>query len=299
MRLTVLWNLCILHTVSGVQVNAGVLLTVRDYSYLKEESLVYQHRRLGGNESTSSWISHSGIHQRQLIIEIGLIVGYILLAIGILCIIMPWILSWKTTRNGIFRSQHNLYLRNSADCTESILIPPIDKEEIRIVLDEYERITAQLHNWSATDFTRCQTIKPVFKNTRPVVTPFVRKSSTLSPNNKSLEHIAKPTISDDVFVEKSTAFRSKVNLSTLSGLEEVDSRSEDDKSRNSPDIGRGLSFYKKDGKFQIYRSKRKLEKFGSRSTNTSTSAGRLSIQLGSNRLPGHFCTDSTGFQFIF
>jgi len=300
MWLTVLPSLCILRMVSGVQVDVGGLLTARDWPYPTKESLVYQYRRLGRNESTSLVNSHSDIHLRQLIIEIGVIVGFILLALGILCIIMSWVLSWKNARDGIPQSQGKPDPGKSILRTESILVPPMDAEEIQSVLEEYERITAQLQNWSATDFTKCKTIKAVFKDTRPVVTPFVRKSFKLPGNNKrSTEPIVKTTIFDDVFDEKRTASGSMVNLSILSGIEEVDSRSKSDKRLNSLDIGKALWFNKKEGKFQISRNKQEMENMSSELTITSPSARRPPIQLGSNSIPRQLSSRSGGFQVIF
>jgi len=259
---TVLFNLYLVFTVTGRWVDEQGLLTIKDWSYPSEESLVYWHRRLAGNESASSMNSHSGIQLHHLITEIGVIVAYTLIALGILLIIFSWIYPWMAAETEIYTSQ--VSVRKSAIfCTDSALLTPIDGEEIQSVLVDYERITAQLNKNHAMDFARCKSVSVVFKNTKPVVTPFVRKSHTLpSSSNGGAEILTKPIITDDVFDENGTASDSSTNLCALPGLEGFDiSRSKDDISFESPRIRKALSFYiMSEGTFEISRGKQKLPK---------------------------------------
>merc|ERR550534_2873944 len=117
--------------------------------------------------------SRSDIQNHHVITEIGAIVSYTFIALGILHIIFSWIHPWKTAEE-IHASKPSVAWRSSIFRTESIIVPPIDKEEIKRVLAEYERISAQLLSNDLRDFTRCNSVSAVFKNTKPIVTPFVR-----------------------------------------------------------------------------------------------------------------------------
>jgi len=294
MWLTVLINLCILCTVTGVEFDAEGLMKIRNWSYASKESSVNQHRRLGSNETSSILYSYSGYQRQKQIIEIGATAAYVLLAVGILLIIFSWFLQYKTVENTVYRWQSNIDWETSIFRTESTLVPPIDEEEIQDVLDEYEHITAELRDNPAKDFILSKTTNAVFKNTRPVVTPFIWKSSTLPSSN---EKSAKPIISDDVFDEKGNS-ESSVNLYSLPVLDGIDSRSKDDKGFESPSIRKSLSFYMKEGLSEISRNKHKTRNVDSLSVTTSPSINRLSIQLDSVTIPRTRSKESGTFQLI-
>jgi len=298
MWLTVLINLSILCTVTGVEFDAEGFMTIRNWSYAPKESSAYQQRRLGSNGTASILHSYSGVQRQKQIIEIGAIVAYILLALGILITIFSWFLQWKTVENRVYRRQSNIDWESSIFRTESTLVPPIDEEEIQDVLVEYERITAHLRNNPVKDFIHSKTANVVFKKTSPVVTPFIWKSSTLpSSNKKGAKHIAKPIILDDVFDEKG-ASESSVNLYTFPVFDGIDDRSKDDKGFKSQSIRKSLSFYMKGGMFEIFRSKHETQNVISPSVNTSPSTKRLSIQLDSVTIPRARSKESSTFQLI-
>jgi len=298
MWLNVLINLSILCTLTGVEFHAEGLMTIRDLSYASKESSVFQHRRLGSNEAASTLYSYSGVQLQKQIIEIGAIVAYILLALGILLIIFSWFLPFKTVENRVYLSQGNIDWESSIFRSDTTLVPPIDEEEIQDVLVEYERITAQLRNDPAENFILSKSANAVFKNTRPVMTPFIRKSSTLpSSNKKGAKHLAKPIISDDVFDEKG-ASESSANLDTLPLLDEINSRSKYDKGYESPSIRKSLSFHMKEGMCEIFRNKHKTQNVDSLSVNTSLSTKRLSIKLNSVTIPRPRSKESGTFQLM-
>jgi len=289
MWLTALLNLCIMCTVTGVEFEAEGLLTARDWSYASKESSVYWHRRLGSNESALSLTMDSGVKVQKLIIEIGKIVVYILLALGILLFIFSWILPWKTAGNEQYFSQSNIDWERAIFRRDSTLVPAIDEEEIKSVVLEYER-TARLYNNRANDFTYCKNTNAVFNNTRPVVTPFTRKLSTLPPSNRIVaEHLVKSNILDDVFEKcalSENASESSVNLGTLPFLDGSEIRSKDDKSLKSPSVKKSLSFYFNQGLFETDPNKQKIQNTNySLSIDTSSSVKRLSIQVNSVGIP--------------
>jgi len=162
------------------------------------------------------------------------------------------------------------------------------------VLVEYERITAQLYKNHSMDFIRCKSVGAVFKNTKPVVTPFVRKSSTLpSSNNGGADHLTKPMILDDVSDEKGTASDSSINLCALTPSEGFEGESKEDNSFEPPRIRRALSFYiMRDGTFEISRGKQRLQKDDSVSIITNPSVKRLSMQPDSVTIPSERSKDS-------
>jgi len=298
MWLTVLVNLSTLCTVTGDEFDAEGSTTIRDWSYASKESSVYLHRRLGSNEAPLTLYSYSGVQRQKQIIEIGAIVAYILLALGILLIIVSWFLPYKTGEDRVYLSQANIDWESTIFRTESTLVPPIDEEEIQDVLVEYERVTAQLRNNPAKDFIISKSANSVFKNTRPVVTPFIRKSSTLiSSNTKGAKPLTKPIISDDIFDEKG-ASNSIVNLYAIPVVDGIDSRTKDDKGLESPSIRKSLSFYMKEGTFEIFRNKYNTQQVDSLSVNTSPPTKRLSIQLDSVGISRPRSKESGTFQLI-
>jgi len=240
--------------------------------------------------------SRSGIQLQYRIIEIGAIVAYTFIALWILLIVFSWIHPWKTSEAEIYSSNVSVDWKNSIFRTESTLVPPIDEEEIRSVLVEYKRITAQLHSIHAMDFTRCKSVGAVFKNTKPVVIPFVMKSSKLpSRNNGGAEQLTTPVIPDDIFDEKGTASDSSVKLCALPGSERVDSGS-NDIGFESPRIRRALSFYTmRESMFEISRTKPKLQKDDSSTIVTNPSVTRLSIQLDLVTISSQRSTESGEF----
>jgi len=289
-------------TLTEVELDARGLLTIGDWSYASKNSPVDWHRRLGSNESASSAISQSGVDRQQVIIKIGEIVAYIMSAVVILVIIFSRFISWNTVNDEDYLSQGSLRRQSSIYCSESIVIPPLDEEEIRDVLLEYERLTAQLQANRIEDFTHCKSNGMNFKNTTTVVTPFVRKSSRLPSNNKRCaEHIGKLIkTSDHIFDEKcpTSDLKSIVTLCDICGSEEVDNKSKDANGWESAK-NRALSFYKKEGMFQIFPRDRKLQTIESPSIVSSSPIKKRSIQLKSITIPPELSKDSSGFQVIF
>jgi hypothetical protein len=191
MWLTVFFIYCIKEALSEVESNAQRFLLPEDCSHPSQESQA-NWRRLDSN----NWASRSsaGVDFQRRVVKIGEIVGCFLSVIIILLImipkILPKILPWWIVSDVIDDLQTSDKVINTIKRSSTILLPPIDEEELLQVHTEYKRLSALLKRSCSDDFTRSKGDVSVFSNTTPVVIPFVRKP--VSGNKSSIGGHKKP-----------------------------------------------------------------------------------------------------------
>jgi len=180
MRRTVFFILCMQEAVPEVETNARRWLIVDKQPHPSQESQTDWRSRLDTNYSTT--IYSTDIDFQRMVAKIGKIAGYILSVLIILLVMISRIMSWSTAVHLTGDLQTRDEEKSPISRLSSLILPPIETN--RQVLSEYERLSTLVKHHHSDDFHFLDDV-PVFRNTTPVITPFVRKPLKFVPGNKS------------------------------------------------------------------------------------------------------------------
>jgi len=282
MRLTVFFILCMQETWCDVQTNARKWLIPGKKTHPLQEWQANKQRRLDSNNSATSF--SAGVDVQRIVIKAGEIVGGFLCLLIIVVIMITKIISWNTVGDvpGDLQTKDEDKEINQISRSTSLIIVPVDEEELRQVLSEYERLSALLKHPRSDDFTRSTEDVSIFRKTLPVVTPFVRKPLKLVPGNKSpiVEHMRRERESSSIkylfsIEEKYLVCDSETSVSAY--RDQVDNKSPESTKRD---------------KFFVHKQEKKLHITRNQSNGGGNETGivdispkRSSIQLRSIIMP--------------
>lgn len=172
-------------TLTEVWLKAKRLLVLEDWPSPSKESPTPWQRRLVSNESAIiATIADDGVDFRSVVIRIGEITGFVLVAFIILIIVISKLLSWSNDIHFENNVNDRPEMLSAYFNSESLILPTVDKQEIQDVLIEYERLSSILNDSFPREFVRCKKEVSNFEKNTPVVTPFVRKSLNFSTPRK-------------------------------------------------------------------------------------------------------------------
>jgi hypothetical protein len=235
--------------------------------------------------------SSTGVDVQRTVVRIGEVVGGFLSVFIILLIIIPGIISWNNVSDVIDKAPTNYGETSLFYRSTSIIVPPIDEEEIRQVLSEYERLSTLFKRPRPDDFIHSFEDVSDFRNTTTIVTPYIRKpvrfvSGSKRPGVKSKKRDLKSTSTRYIFSDEE-----KYLVTDSESLDSVITFTEKEKQDKKVYVSTKSDKLSSDKRESICYISRNQSKGGNDTGIDIRSTTRCSIQLSS-------ITDSHGYKLF-